>query len=312
MKDEALLDAYSEAVVHAAETVSPSVVKIEAKAGGSGSGFVFTPDGYILTNSHVVGGSTSLWVLLNDGRRERARLVGDDPDTDLAVVAIRASDLTPAKLGQSRALRVGQLAIAIGNPFGFECTVTAGVVSALGRSLRSRSGRLIDDVIQTDASLNPGNSGGPLVNSRAEVVGVNTAMIRPAQGLCFAVAMGTASFVAGELLHKGHVSRSYLGLGGQTVPLLRQVIRYFELPSDHGVLVSHLEPKGAAAKADVREGDIVVQFDGRAVGGVDDLHKLLTADRVGVSAPLILIRGTKRLEQTVTPREAPPPPTRRR
>jgi S1-C subfamily serine protease len=306
MQDGTLLDAYSQAVVHVAETVSPSVVKIEAEERrGSGSGFVFTPDGYILTNSHVVEGSKSLWVLMNDGRRERARIVGDDPDTDLAVAHIQAGELVPAKLGESSALRVGQLVIAIGNPYGFECTVTAGVVSALGRSLRARSGRLIDDVIQTDASLNPGNSGGPLVNSHAEVVGVNTAMIRNAQGLCFAVGMGTASFVAGELLRQGRVRRSYLGLGGQTVPLLRRMVRHFDLSSNHGVLVTHLEPKGAAADAGVREGDLIVRFDGHDVAGVDDLHKRLTAERVGIATPLVLIRGKDRLELAVKPHEAP-------
>lgn len=305
MQDAALLDAYSQAVVYVAETVSPSVVKIEAEdRGGTGSGFVFTPDGYVLTNSHVVAGSKALWVSLGDGRKERARLVGDDPDTDLAVVHIQAGDLTAAKLGASSALRVGQLVIAIGNPFGFECTVTAGVVSALGRSLRARSGRLIDDVIQTDASLNPGNSGGPLVNTRAEVIGVNTAMIGSAQGLCFAVAMGTASFVAGELLRQGRVRRSYLGLGGQTVSLRRQVVRFFDLPTDHGVLVSHLEPRGAAVEAGVRKGDIVIELDQEPIVGVDDLHKRLGAERIGVPTRLTVIRGRQRLNLVVTPREA--------
>lgn len=305
MQDAALLDAYSQAVVYVAETVSPSVVKIEAEdRGGTGSGFVFTPDGYVLTNSHVVAGSKALWVSLGDGRKERARLVGDDPDTDLAVVHIQAGDLTAAKLGASSALRVGQLVIAIGNPFGFECTVTAGVVSALGRSLRARSGRLIDDVIQTDASLNPGNSGGPLVNTRAEVIGVNTAMIGSAQGLCFAVAMGTASFVAGELLRQGRVRRSYLGLGGQTVSLRRQVVRFFDLPTDHGVLVSHLEPRGAAVEAGVRKGDIVIELDQEPIAGVDDLHKRLGAERIGVPTRLTVIRGRQRLNLVVTPREA--------
>jgi S1-C subfamily serine protease len=305
MQDAALLDAYSQAVVYVAETVSPSVVKIEAEdRGGTGSGFVFTPDGYVLTNSHVVAGSKALWVSLGDGRKERARLVGDDPDTDLAVVHIQAGELTAAKLGASSALRVGQLVIAIGNPFGFECTVTAGVVSALGRSLRARSGRLIDDVIQTDASLNPGNSGGPLVNTQAEVIGVNTAMIGSAQGLCFAVAMGTASFVAGELLRQGRVRRSYLGLGGQTVGLRRQLVRFFDLPRDHGVLVSHLEPKGAAIEAGVRKGDLVIELDQQPIAGVDDLHKRLGAERIGVPTQLAVIRGRRRLNLVVTPREA--------
>ena len=312
MQDGALLDAYSQAVVHVAETVSPSVVKIEAEdRPGSGSGFIFTPDGYILTNSHVVSGAKRLRVSLNDGREERAHLVGDDPDTDLAVVQVPASDLGVAKLGASDGLRVGQVAIAIGNPYGFECTVTAGVVSALGRMLRAQSGRLIDDVIQTDASLNPGNSGGPLVNSRAEVIGVNTAMIRPAQGICFAVAMGTASFVAGELLRQGRVRRSYLGLGGRTVPLLRQTTRYFDLPTDHGVLVTHLERGGAAAGAGMREGDVIVRFAGTAIAGVDDLHKRLKAELVGVPAELVILRAKRRIVLSVTPREAPPARRRR-
>ena len=312
MQDGALLDAYSEAVVHVAETVSPSVVKIEAEdRPGSGSGFVFTPDGYILTNSHVVAGARRLRVSLNDGREEAAHLVGNDPDTDLAVVQVRASGLGVAKLGASEGLRVGQLVIAIGNPYGFECTVTAGVVSALGRSLRAQSGRLIDDVIQTDASLNPGNSGGPLVNSRAEVIGVNTAMIRPAQGICFAVAMGTASFVAGELLRQGRVRRSYLGLGGRTVPLLRQTTRYFDLSTEHGVLVTHLERGGAAARAGVREGDLIVRFAEAPIAGVDDLHKRLKAELVGAPTELVILRAKRRIVLSVTPREAPPARRRR-
>ncbi len=293
--DSDLLDAYSNAVVRAAELVSPSVVKIEAEGHGGGSGFVFTPDGFILTNSHVVAGTRKLWVTLPDGHRERASLVGDDPHTDLAVVRIEAPDLVAARLGDSARLRVGQLVVAIGNPYGFECTVTAGVVSALGRSLRAQSGRLIDDVIQTDAALNPGNSGGPLVGVGGEVIGVNTAMIRPAQGICFAVAMRTASFVASTLMREGRIRRSFLGVGGQTVPLLRRVVRFFDLPIESGVLITAVEPGSPAAVAGLRDGDIVVRAGETWTAAIDDLHKLLTADRAGTSLPLVLLRGRDRV-----------------
>jgi S1-C subfamily serine protease len=318
--DVALLDAYSQAVTHVAEAVSPSVVKIEAEARAqaprpagpgaeearsSGSGFIFTPDGYILTNSHVVSGARRLHVHLADGRRLAGSLVGDDPHTDLAVIRVEGPELVPARLGDSSALRVGQLVVAIGNPYGFDCTVTAGVVSALGRSLRAQSGRMIDDVIQTDAALNPGNSGGPLVNARGEVVGVNTAMIRPAQGICFAVAVNTATFVVSRLVRDGRIRRSFVGLAGQTVPLLRRVVRFFDLPTESAVLVTAVEPGSPAATSGLREGDLVVRFGERWVGGVDDLHRLLTEEQVGVVSPVTVVRGTQRMVLRLSPAEAP-------
>jgi S1-C subfamily serine protease len=321
--DQALLDAYSRAVVDVAEAVSPSVVRIEAELPapprpgrapaatpeqqprGSGSGFVFTPDGYILTNSHVVSGARRLEVSLNDGRRLAASLVGDDPHTDLAVIRVGAPDLVPARIGESSALRVGQLVVAIGNPYGFDCTVTAGVVSALGRSLRSQSGRLIDDVIQTDAALNPGNSGGPLVNTHGEVIGVNTAMIRPAQGLCFAVAMRTASFVMSRLIRDGRIRRSYIGVGGQDVPLLRKVVRFFDLPVDSGVMVASVEPDSPGERAGLRPGDFVLRFGQTWIKGIDDLHRLLTEERVGRPVELGVLRGTRLTTLELTPSEIP-------
>ncbi|HUB06424.1 MAG TPA: trypsin-like peptidase domain-containing protein [Myxococcales bacterium] len=313
--DEALLDAYSAAVVGVAQRVSPSVVKIEVSArrsarerggDGSGSGFLFTPDGYVLTNSHVVHGAQSVHAILNDGHRVPASLVGDDPDTDLAVIRIEAPGLVAAKLGRARALRVGQLVVAIGNPYGFDCTVTAGVVSALGRTFRSSTGRLMDDIIQTDAALNPGNSGGPLVNAHGEVVGVNTAVILPAQGLSFAVSIDTASFVVPQLLREGRVRRSYLGLGGQNVRVLQRVVRHHRLATDSGVLVIAVEPKGPAATARLQEGDVIVALEDQPIHGIDDLHHLLTADRVGKAQKLTVLRGgVQRLEQSIVPAETP-------
>ena len=314
-EDTPLLDAYSEAVTGAADRVSPSVVKIEARAeksrqGGTGSGFVFTPDGFILTNSHVVQPGNRLEVTLPDGRRVEASLTGDDPATDLAVLRISADELTPAVLGDSRAIKVGNLAIAIGNPFGFQCTVTAGVVSALGRSLRSITGRLMDDIIQTDAALNPGNSGGPLVNSRGEVIGVNTATILPAQGICFAIAVNTARFVAVRLIRDGRIRRAYLGIGGQSVPVPRKVVRFHELNGSRGVLVLSVESGGAGEKAGLREGDVIISLGGEMVAGVDDLQRLLTEARVGATTSLRLLRGTELISQSVIPLETPPTPKR--
>ena len=319
--DEALLDAYSQTVIGVAERVSPSVVNIEIRrqrndrraarerfpqeARGSGSGFIFTPDGFILTNSHVANGAAGIEVTLADGRKYEAQPVGDDPDTDLAVIRINAPNLAPAALGESQKIKVGQLVIAIGNPYGFQSTVTAGVVSAMGRSLRSSSGRLMDDVIQTDAALNPGNSGGPLVNSRGEVIGVNTAMILPAQGICFAIAIDTAKFVAGRLIRDGRISRSFIGLAGQNVPLPRRFVRFYNLPVESGVLVVSLEPGSPARRAGVSEGDLIIGFAGRPVAGIDDLHKLLTEERVGQGAPLEVIRRTERLALQIVPEEVP-------
>jgi S1-C subfamily serine protease len=304
--DSPLLDAYSEAVVGAVERVSPSVVKIDVelrgrRSGGSGSGFVFTTDGFALTNSHVVHGAATISAVLADGRRVPATLVGDDPDTDLAVVRISADGVPAAVLGDSRTLRVGQVAIAIGNPFGFHATVTTGVVSALGRSLRAQSGRLIDDVLQTDASLNPGNSGGPLVNSRGEVIGVNTAMILPAQGICFAIAVDLAKFVATSLIRDGRIVRGWIGVGGQNVKLRRHLVRRHELARESGVLVLSVEKGSPAERTGLREGDIIVSLAGRPVAGVDDLHKQLTGNAVGVRVPIAVLRNSEHLALEIEP-----------
>jgi len=307
--DDALFDAYSKAVVHAAEEVGPSVVNIEVKRKdgqrqGSGSGFVITPDGFLLTNSHVVHGAEKIEVALADGRRPDAHLVGDDPDTDLAVIRVYAPQLHPVRLGESKNIRAGQLAIAIGNPYGFQCTVTAGVVSALGRSFRASTGRLIDNIIQTDAALNPGNSGGPLVNSRGEVIGVNTAVILPAQGICFAIGIDTAKYVASWLIKDGKIRRSYIGVGGQNVPLQRRLVRHCQLPASSGVLVIALAPGGPALRAGLREGDIMVALNGQTISSIDGLHKLLTGDQIGVQSQLTIVRGTEKLNLPITPAES--------
>jgi S1-C subfamily serine protease len=273
---------------------------------GNGSGFIFTPDGFILTNSHVVHGAVKIDVTLADGRRLRADLVGEDPDTDLAVLRVAAPDLVPVALGDSQALQVGQLVIAIGNPYGFQCTVTAGVVSARGRSLRSQSGRLIDDVIQTDAALNPGNSGGPLITARGEVIGVNTAMILPAQGLCFAIAINTATFVAGRLIKDGRIRRSYIGVGGQNVSLPRHLVRLHALPVASGVLVVTVEPQSPASHAGLQEGDVIVMYAGQPIAGIDDLHRCLTEHQVGIWVPLTILRRGEKAELLIMPEEAPP------
>jgi S1-C subfamily serine protease len=314
--DPALLDSYSQAVVGAAEKISPSVVKIDvvqtarSRSGqprerqGGGSGFVFTPDGLILTNSHVVHEARRIEVSFSDGRRFPAHTIGDDPATDLAVIRVDAPSLVAAPLGDSQRLRVGQLVIAIGNPYDFQYTVTAGVVSALGRSLRSHSGRLIEDVIQTDASLNPGNSGGPLVTSDGRVVGVNTATIMGAQGLCFAIGINTAKFVASRLLQDGRIRRSYIGVEAQTTPLHRRLVRFYDLPRESGVVVISVTENSPAQRAGLREGDVIIALDGKAVAGVDDLHRLLTEARMGVSSSLTVLRRTEKLELQVVPEEA--------
>jgi len=304
--DADLLDAYSEAVIRAVEAVGPAVVKIDVAHGG-GSGVCFTPDGLILTNSHVVERSGRVTVVMPDGRSMLADRVGADADTDLAVVRAVSSpgeSLPWATLGDSRTVRVGQVAIAIGNPYGFQHSVTTGVVSALGRSLRSRSGRLIDDVIQTDASLNPGNSGGPLVTTRGEVIGVNTAMILPAQGLCFAVASNTARFVAARLIRDGRIRRSYIGVAGQNVAIPRTYARANRLAVSSGVLVVSVESGSPAAAAGVQDGDVILAFAGEAITGIDELHRRLSEDRIGVPSPLTVLRRLERRTLTVVPAES--------
>ena len=315
--DDSLLDAYSRAVTGAVELVGPSVVNIEvhqsagrSRSGeprehsGGGSGFVFTPDGLILTNSHVVHDAVRIGVTMADGQRMPATLIGDDPASDLAVIRVTEPGLIAATLGDSQRLRVGQIVIAIGAPYGFQSTVTAGVVSALGRSLRSYSGRLIDDVIQTDASLNPGNSGGPLVDSAGRVVGVNTATILPAQGICFAIGINTAKFVASRLLRDGRLRRSYIGVSAQTVPVHRRVVRFYDLPKEMGAVVVGVEENSPAKRAGLRENDVIVALEGQPVAGVDDLHRVLTDVRVGVSCSLTILRWTEKLELSVVPEEA--------
>jgi len=317
LDDASLLDAYSRAVIGAVEKVSPSVVNIDVRQSvgvnrsgearerrGGGSGFIFTPDGLILTNSHVVHGASRIEVTLADGRSFPGTTIGDDPATDLAVIRVDAPSLIATALGDSQQLHVGQLVVAIGNPYGFQSTVTTGVVSALGRSLRSYSGRLIDDVVQTDASLNPGNSGGPLVTSDGRVVGVNTATILSAQGLCFAIGINTAKFVASRLLRDGRIRRSYIGVVAQTVPVHRRLVRFYDLPKESGVVVLSVENGSPAQKSGLHEGDVIVAFGDQPVAGVDDLHRLLTDARVGVRSTVTVLRRTEKLTVDVVPEES--------
>jgi S1-C subfamily serine protease len=299
--DNALLDAYSKAVARVVERVGPSVVRLDIRHGGrgragSGSGVILSPDGLVLTNSHVVQGAKRAEVTALDGRSFSGRVLGDDPDTDLALVRIDEDATLPsAKLGNSKKLKPGEIAIAIGNPFGFDATVTAGVISALGRSLRSKNGRLIEDVIQTDAALNPGNSGGPLVSSQGEVIGINTAIISGAQGICFAVASNTASFVLGELVAHGRVRRAYLGIGAGTVPLPRRIALRLGIAQRMGAVVSAVEAGSPADHAGLLTGDILLAVDGAAITGADDLLRLLDAEKINRTIPFdILRRSDKR------------------
>lgn len=314
--DAILLDDYSRTVVSAVDRVAPAVVNIDVRqrvkgrrgpreVGGSGSGFIITPDGFILTNSHVVHGAAAITVILSDGRELPAQLIGDDPDTDLAVIRIDAPQLAHVRLADSENLRVGQIVIAIGNPLGFQTSVTSGVVSALGRSMHAQSGRLIDNIIQTDAALNPGNSGGPLVNSAGEVIGVNTAMIRPAQGICFAIGSNTAKFVAGWLIRDGKIRRAYIGLAGQNVTVHRRVVRFYNLPKETGVLVISVEKDSPAERAGVHDGDILIAFNQQPVASIHELHRLLAAEQIGADAKLSIIRHTERLSLPIKPAESP-------
>lgn len=324
--DLEVLDAYSAAVTKVVDLISPSVVKIDVshhatrrgfrgrrrdrgegneQITGSGSGVIFTPDGFILTNSHVVHRAASISVVLYDGRELKAQLIGDDPYTDLAVIRVVADNLPSATLGDSKAIRIGQLVIAVGNPYGFQATVTAGVVSALGRSLRIGGGRLIDNVIQTDAALNPGNSGGPLVNSRGEVVGINTAAIPWAQGLCFSIPVNTAKLIAARLISEGKISRAYLGIGGQVVDISRAALREHQLSGTRGVVVSQVEYQGPSQRAGLHEGDVIVELDSQRIESIDDLHRHLTHEAIGNEVTLTILRLEKKLFLKIVPLELP-------
>lgn len=304
--DAALLDAYSRTVVGVSQNVSPSVVQIKVKKQlpskparrrqnpyGTGSGFIISSDGYVVTNSHVVHHALAIQVTLQDGREFKGRLIGEDPATDIALLQVDASGLHTVQFSNSDSLQVGQLAVAIGNPYGFQYSVTTGVVSALGRTLRSESGRLIDDVIQTDAALNPGNSGGPLVNSEGKVIGVNTAVILPAQGLCFAVSSNLAEYVVGNLATNGKVRRGYIGIAGQTVRLNPRLVKHFELKISSGVQVQSVEPDGPAFNSELRSGDIIIGLGKNSVHSIDDLHKLLNEHSIGKRSDLKIIRANK-------------------
>jgi S1-C subfamily serine protease len=309
-EDQALLDAYSRAVIDVVDRVGPAVVRIDVKTndkrrpGGTGSGVIVAPDGLVLTNSHVVGGTARVSVATVDGRSLTAQVVGDDPDTDLALVRVDAPVTLPAAtLGNSKLLKRGQLVIAIGNPLGFESTVTTGVVSALGRSLRAQSGRLIDDVIQTDAALNPGNSGGPLVSSRGEVVGINTAVIMGAQGICFAVAANTANFVLGELVRHGRVRRAYIGIAAQQFALSRRRRHAADLAQESAVMIATVEPGSPAARAGLVAGDIILALDGTTVTGADDLIRLLAGDKIGRTVEVDTLHNGEQRRVTLVPAE---------
>lgn len=311
--EQEALDAYSRVITSVVDSARDAVVNVEvvqaAAAGrpgarGSGSGFIIAPDGFVVTNSHVVHGASEIRVTLADGRTFPATLIGEDPHSDLGLIHVSAPTLLPAELGDSQNLRVGQLVVAIGSPLGFQTTVTAGVISALGRSFRAMTGRLIDNVIQTDAALNPGNSGGPLLDSRGRVIGINTAVILPAQGICFAVPVNTAKFVIPHLMRDGRVRRSYIGLGGQEVPLHRRVVRYFDLPQSAGVLVAQIVENSPAQRAGMAEGDIILSLGGEPTPSVDTLHRLLTDALVGQTIAVKVLRGTEIVTLQITPAEA--------
>jgi S1-C subfamily serine protease len=325
--DLEVLDAYSAAVTKVVEHISPSVVKIDVshhvsrrgfggrrrdrnpnqeQVTGSGSGVIFTPDGFILTNSHVIHRAASINVILADGREMNAQLIGDDPYTDLAVIRVTADNLPAASFGDSQAIRIGQLVIAVGNPYGFQATVTAGVVSALGRSLRVGGGRLIDNVIQTDAALNPGNSGGPLVNSRGDVIGINTAAIPWAQGICFSIPVNTAKLIAARLISEGKITRAYLGIGGQVVDISRAAVREHQLTGTRGVMVSQVEYQGPSQRAGLQDSDVIVEFDSQRIESIDDLHRHLTSDAIGKEVTLTILRLEKKLFVKIVPLELPP------
>jgi S1-C subfamily serine protease len=312
--EDLLMDSYSKAVIRASGIVSPAVVNINVaikrssqrqrtERGGSGSGFLFTPDGFILTNSHVVHNAVKIDIILTDGRKFKADLIGDDPDTDLAVIRIDSPGIAPVNFGDSGKIKVGQLVIAIGNPYGFQTTVTAGVISALGRTLRAQSGRLIDNVIQTDAALNPGNSGGPLVNSLGEIIGVNTAAILPAQNICFSTAINTAKFVAGKLIKDGKIKRSYIGIAGQDVPIHRRIVYYYNLNVSKGILITSIEKNSPAFNAGLLPGDIITGFNNYNISGIDDLHKQLTDIQVGVNSTINILRSTNLMIKEIIPAE---------
>ena len=313
--DPQLLDAYSRTVVDVVDRVGAAVASVAVtrqgrdrmgrarRLEGAGSGFVFTPDGYLLTNSHVVSGASQIAVSLPDGRQFDAQLIGDDPDTDLAVIHVGAHDLPTVTLGSSRALRVGQIAVAIGNPLGFQNTVTAGVISALGRSLRAQTGRLMDDVVQTDAALNPGNSGGPLVNSASQVIGVNTAIIPGAQSICFATGIDTARWVVGQLLAHGRVRRAWIGVGGATMPLPRRLQRALAIEQGSAIRVSEVQKESPAHIAGLQDGDFIIGIDGKPLSGIDELLRLLDASRIDKLSVLRVVRGVKILHLTLTPQE---------
>jgi S1-C subfamily serine protease len=313
--DAMLLDAYSQTVSGVVADARDSVVNIRVRHAvndkrnghgeGSGSGFIITPDGYIVTNSHVVHGATTIQVALADGRTYSAELIGDDPDSDLAVIRINAPDLRHIQFGNSSQLRVGQIAVAIGSPLGFQQTVTAGVISALGRTMRAQTGRTMENIVQTDAALNPGNSGGPLLNSHGEVIGVNTAIIPSAQGICFAIASNSAELVAAWLIKDGRIRRAWLGIHGQTAPLHPRIARYLGVKNSRGVLILDVEAHSPASKVGLRAGDLLIGFQNEPVTGIDDLQRLLVDSKIGVLSKIEIIRHTFRLEMEVVPREMP-------